>query len=106
MAQDSSRVSFLTPLPGDPPAQQELTALVKQGLAGLPGSWKVGVTPGPHAGAVIVTARRDDGFECSVFMDGSLQRTFLYLRDQVANALQLHVLGIPRPPSGLAKPKR
>ena len=55
-------------------------------------------------GSLIITAYRDDGFECTVFVDGPVQRTFLYLRDQVVNALQLHVLGIARAPSASIKP--
>jgi|SRR5687767_222844 hypothetical protein len=96
-------VSFQTALPGDAEAQAELATIIRDALAALPGPWKVGVTSGtPLPQSLIVTAYRDDGFECTVFLEPS-QRTFLYLRDQIVNALQLHVLGIPRPPS--ARPK-
>jgi hypothetical protein len=105
MAPQSRDVSFQTPLPGDPSAQRELAGIVEDALSALPGPWKVGVTAGgAQPGSLIITAYRDDGFECTVFVDGPLQRTFLYLRDQVANALQLHVLGIARPSSALTKP--
>jgi hypothetical protein len=106
MAPQPPDVSFQTPLPGDPAAQRELAGILQDALASLPGPWKVGVTPGvTQFGSLIVTAYRDDGFECTIFVDGPMQRTFLYLRDQVANALQLHVLGIARPPSAVARPK-
>lgn len=104
MAPPSPDVSFQTPLPGDPAAQRELAGIVQDALSPLPGPWKVGVTAGGQPGSLIITAYRDDGFACTVFVDGPLQRTFLYLRDQVVNALQLHVLGIARPPSTLTKP--
>jgi hypothetical protein len=104
MASPEHEVAFQTPLPGDAPAQRELAEIIREALAMLPGPWKVGVTSSaPRPESVIITAYRDDGFECTVFVDGPLQRTFLYVRDQVVNALQLHVLGIPRPPAGLPK---
>jgi hypothetical protein len=100
----TQEVSFQTALPGDAEAQGELAGIIRDALAMLPGPWKVGVTPEtPRPGSLIITVYRDDGFECTVFVEPS-QRTFLYLRDQIVNALQLHVLGIPRPPA--AHPKR
>jgi hypothetical protein len=104
MASPAHEVSFQTDLPGDPAAQRELAEIIREALAALPGPWKVGVTSGaPRPESVIITAYRDDGFECTVFLERPRQGTFLYLRDQVVNALQLHVLGIPRPPAGLPK---
>lgn len=104
MTSPANEVAFQTPLPGDDAAQRELADIIRETLSALPGPWKVGVTPGaPRPGSVIITAYRDDGFECTVFVEGPLQRTFLYLRDQVVNALQLHVLGIGRPPAGQPK---
>jgi hypothetical protein len=106
MAPQSRDVSFQTPLPGDPAAQRELAGIVEDALAALPGPWKVGVTAGAgRPDSLIITAYRDDGFQCTVFVAGPLQRTFLYVRDQVANALQLHVLGIAPPPTALTKPR-
>jgi hypothetical protein len=105
MTEDSSHISFIGPLPGDPDAQREISDLVREALANLPGPWKVGVTPGATAGSCIVTAYRDDGFECSVFLDSAIHRTFLHLRDQVVNALQMHVLGLPHSLPAVSKPK-
>ena len=104
MAAQPHDVTFQTPPPGDAAAQREVVAIVSEALASLPGPWKVVVTGGAQPGSLVVTVRRDDGFECAVFVAGPLQRTFLYLRDQVVNALQLHVLGIAPAPSALAKP--
>ena len=103
MAPRTSDVTFQTPLPGDAAAQREVAAFVTDALSSLPGPWRVGVTAGAQAGALVIRARRDDGFECAVFVAGPVQRTFLYVRDQVVNALQLHVLGINPPASTLAK---
>ena len=103
MAAQPHDVTFQTPLPGDAAAQREVAGFVTDALTTLAGPWKVGVTAGAQPGSLVVTARRDDGFECTVFVAGPLQRTFLYMRDQVVNALQLHVLGIAPPPSRHAR---
>jgi hypothetical protein len=103
MALEPSAVSFLNPLPGDTSAQRALAEVLRDALEGLPGPWRVGATPGARPGSAVVTAIRDDGFQCTVFLETPMQRTFLYVRDQVANALQLHVLGIPRPGMPTAK---
>jgi len=104
MAAQPSDVTFENPPPGDAAAQREIVAFVMEALASLAGPWRVGVTAGAQPGSLVIRARRDDGFECAVFVAGPVQRTFLYVRDQVVNALQLHVLGITPPASTLAKP--
>jgi hypothetical protein len=105
MSDDPTHVAFIGPLPGDTAAQSEISDLVREALTNLPGPWKVGVTPGATGGSCIVTAYRDDGFQCSVFLDSVLHRTFLYLRDQVVNALQMHVLGLPHRLPAVPRPK-
>jgi hypothetical protein len=98
-------VTFLPCAPADVGVQEQLADAIRDALASLPGPWTAAVTAIPaHPQAAMVSLRRPDGFECTVFLHDEGQRTFLRLRDEIVNALQLHVLGIPRPPSALGKP--
>jgi hypothetical protein len=97
-------VTFLPCAPADVGVQEELADSIRESLSALPGPWTAAVTAVPaHPESAIVRLLRPDGFECTVFVRGERDRTALHLRDQVVNALQLHVLGIPRPGKGLGK---
>ena len=88
-------ITLLTPLPpgpgGDEPA---LFSRVEQALEILPGPWRVALAHGVEVGWWIVTVYRDDGFECTLFLEGALQQTATCIRDRMADALQRHVIGV------------
>jgi hypothetical protein len=96
---------FLTPLPGEPAEQAAVKASVNEALHGLPGPWKAGVARGVPPGSWILSIFRDDGFECTLFLTGPITQNTLLIRDRVADALQLHVLGLPRGGTELPKSK-
>jgi hypothetical protein len=85
--------AFVTVVPGSPDEQDALIHIVDEALEGLPGPWKVGVCRGTVVSWIILSIFRDDGFECSLFLDEPAKQTPLFVRDQVASALQLHALG-------------
>jgi hypothetical protein len=106
MNTDSRHITRLTP---PPPGDQEEPALfsrIEQALHPLPGPWKVGLTHGVEVGWWIVTFYRDDGFECTLFLDGPLQQTASSIRDRIADALQRHSLGLGGRGPGDAGPRR
>ena len=81
---------FVTEVPGAPAEQAALVEMIDQALDGLPGPWSVGICRGNVVAWVILSIFRDDGFECSLFLDEPLKQTSLYVREQVAPALRLH----------------
>jgi hypothetical protein len=87
---------------GEPPA---IFTRVQQALELLPGPWKVGLAHGVELGWWIISLYREDGFECTLFLDGPLQQTSTYIRDRLADALQRHSLGLAGGASPKDKPK-
>jgi hypothetical protein len=79
---------------------------VEQALEPLPGPWKVGLAHGVELGWWIVTFYREDGFECTLFLEGPLQQTATSIRDRIADALQRHSLGLSGLGPGDGRPKR
>jgi hypothetical protein len=102
----SPHITRLTPpLPGDA-EEPALFSRVEQALGLLPGPWKVGLAHGVEIGWWIVTFYREDGFECTLFLEGPLQQTASNIRDRIADALQRHSLGLGGGGTGGAGPKR
>jgi hypothetical protein len=93
-------ITLLTPLPPGPGDEPALFSRVEQALAVLPGPWRVALAHGVEVGWWIVTVYRDDGFECTLFLEGALQQTATYIRDRMADALQRHVIGVGAPEKG------
>jgi hypothetical protein len=89
-------VTLLTPLGADS-LDQSLFARVEQALLTLPGPWKVGLSHGEAMGWFVLTVFRDDGFECTLLLEGPLQQTSGHIRDRLADALQRHMVGASRP---------
>jgi len=87
-------IVLLTPLPVDSP-DQSLFARVEQALETLPGPWKVGLSHGDAVDWFVLNVFREDGFECTLLLEGPLQQTTVHIRDCLANALQRHVIGAP-----------
>ena len=86
-------VTLVGPLPAnsiDPPI---ILNRIEQALEGLPGPWRVGLSHGTEIGWWIVSASREDGFECTLFLEGPLQQTAAHIRDRMADALQRHLIG-------------
>lgn len=104
LAGQPGNFGFVTNVPGTPGEQEALVAIIDQALEGLPGPWKVGVCRGTVVSWVILSIFRDDGFECSLFLDEPMKQTPLYVREQLAAALQLHLLGDGLPGGALKKP--
>lgn len=90
-------VTLLTPLPPEASDEPALFARLEQVLEALPGPWKVGLAHGVEIGWWIVSIYREDGFECTLFLDGPVQQTAHSIRDRVADALQRHLIGLPGP---------
>jgi hypothetical protein len=106
MNTDSRHITLLTPpLPGDM-EEPALFSRVEQALQPLPGPWKVGLAHGVEIGWWIVTFYREDGFECTLFLEGPLQQTASSIRDRIADALQRHSLGLAGRGPGDTGPKR
>jgi hypothetical protein len=106
MNTDRRHITLLTPLPSGDTEEPALFSRVEQALALLPGPWKVGITHGIEVGWWIVTVYREDGFDCTLFVEGALQQTASSLRDRLADALQRHSLGLSGRESGDPKLKR
>ena len=81
---------FVTEVPGPAADQAALVDMIDRALDGVPGPWSVGVCRGNVVAWVILSIFRDDGFECSLFLDEPLKQTSLYVREQVETALRLH----------------
>lgn len=94
MNTDPRHVTLLTPTPPGEPEEPELFSRVAQALETLPGPWRVGLTHGVELGWWIVNVYREDGFECTLFLEGLAQQTASSIRDQMADALQRHFLGL------------
>ena len=93
-----AHVTLVTPVPphsGEHPPP--LLPRVEQALDGLPGPWKVGLAHGTELGWWVLSVFREDGFECTLYLDGPLQQTAGYIRDRLADALQRHAVGLARP---------
>jgi hypothetical protein len=95
MTPDIRHITLVTPIPPGDEEEPALFSRVEQALEILPGPWCVGLTHGVEVGWWIVTIYREDGFECTLFLDGPLQQTATYIRDRLADALQRHSLGLP-----------
>jgi hypothetical protein len=101
-----SHITLLTPLPPGENEQPALFSRVEQALAPLPGPWKVGLAHGVEVEWWIVTFFREDGFECTLFLEGPLQQTASSIRDRIADALQRHSLGLSGRGPGDPGPRR
>ena len=98
-AEPNRHITLLTPVPPGPGDEPALFSRVEQALALLPGPWRVALAHGVEVGWWIVTVYREDGFECTLFLEGPLQQTATHIRDCMADALQRHVVGLAvRPP--------
>lgn len=80
---------FVTNVPGSKAEQGALLQMLILALDGLPGPWKVGVCRGTVVSWVILSIFRDDGFECSMFLDEPMKQTALYIREQLIDGLRL-----------------
>lgn len=105
MNADPRRITLITPIPPGETEEPAIFSRVEQALEVLPGPWKVGLAHGVEMGWWIVTVYREDGFECTLFLDGPLQQTAAYIRDRTADALQRHSLGLSGGASEEIKPK-
>jgi len=94
MNTDPRHVTLLTPTAPGEPEEPALFSRVAQALETLPGPWRVGLTHGVELGWWIVTVYREDGFECTLLLEGLAQQTASSIRDQMADALQRHSLGL------------
>ena len=94
MNTDPRHITLLTPLPPGDREEPALFSRVEQALALLPGPWTVGLAHGVELGWWIVTVYREDGFECTLFLEGPAQQTTSSIRDRMADALQRHSLGL------------
>ena len=99
-------ITLLTPLPASDREEPVLFSRVEQALELLPGPWKVGLAHGVEVGWWIATFYREDGFECTLFLEGPLQQTASSIRDRIADALQRHSLGLAGPSTGDPRTKR
>jgi hypothetical protein len=103
-AEGPANFRFVTAV-GDGPEAAALAEMVDRALEGLPGPWSVGVCRGNVVAWVILSIFRDDGFECSLFLDEPLKQTALYVREQLQAALRLHDAGAGGgDPAALRKP--
>jgi hypothetical protein len=94
---------FITNVPGSKAEQGELLLTLTQALDGLPGPWKIGVCRGTVISWVILSIFRDDGFECSLFLDEPMKQTALYIREQLIEGLRLQEMGSPGATSSAVK---
>jgi hypothetical protein len=94
---------FITNVPGSKAEQSELYLTLIHALDGLPGPWKIGVCRGTVISWVILSIFRDDGFECSLFLDEPMKQTALYIREQVVEGLRLQEMGSPGATSSAVK---
>ena len=90
-------ITLLTPLPPGTDDEPALFSRVEQALEVLPGPWRVALAHGVEVGWWIVTVYREDGFECTLFLEGPLQQTATHIRDRMADALQRHARRPGRP---------
>jgi hypothetical protein len=88
-AEGPSNFRFVTPL-AEGPEQDALVEVVDRALDGLPGPWSVGVCRGNVVNWVILSIFRDDGFECSLFLDEPMKQTALFVREQLEGALRMY----------------
>jgi hypothetical protein len=98
-------VTLLTPPPPGNDEEPVLFSRVEQALEVLPGPWRVALAHGVEVGWWIVTVYRDDGFECTLFLDGPLQQTATHIRNRMADALQRHLIGLAVRDEGQNKEK-
>jgi hypothetical protein len=96
-------ITLLTPLPPGDDEEPALFSRVEQALEALAGPWKVALAHGVEVGWWIVTVYREDGFECTLFLDGPLQQTATHIRDRMADALQRHLVGLASRDEGQKK---
>ena len=87
---------FITNVPGSKAEQMMLLETLTRALDGLPGPWKVGVCRGTVVSWIILSIFRDDGFECSLFLDEPMKQTALYIREQVVEGMRLQEMEPPR----------
>ena len=91
----ATNFDFITNVPGSKAEQGALYLTLTQALDGLPGPWKVGVCRGTVISWVILSIFRDDGFECSLFLDEPMKQTALFIREQLVEGLRLQEMGSP-----------
>jgi hypothetical protein len=103
MARSAANFDFVTNVPGSKVEQAALLQMLSLALDGLPGPWKVGVCRGTVVSWVILSVFRDDGFECSMFLDEPMKQTALYVREQLIEALRLQEMESPRARSAASK---
>ena len=106
MNTEPRHITLVTPLPPGDNEEPALFSRVEQALEPLPGPWKVGLKHGVEVGWWIVTFYREDGFECTLFLEGPLQQTASSIRDRIADALQRHSLGLSGPGPADSRAKR
>ena len=100
-------ITLLKPMPPGEREEPALFSRVEQALALLPGPWTVGLSHGVEMGWWIVTVYREDGFECTLFLETPAQQTASAIRDRMADALQRHSLGLSgRGPDDTSSRKR
>jgi hypothetical protein len=94
---------FITNVPGSKAEQAMLVETLTRALDGLPGPWKVGVCRGTVVSWIILSIFREDGFECSLFLDEPMKQTALYIREQVVEGMRLQEMDSPRAKSTVKK---
>jgi hypothetical protein len=102
MAGPATSFDFVN-VPGSRAEQAALFQVLTAALDGLPGPWKVGVCRGTVVSWVILSVFRDDGFECSMFLDEPMKQTALFIREQLVEALRNHEMASPRSRSARVK---
>ena len=98
-----SNFAFITTVPGTKAEQGALFEMLTQALEDLPGPWNVGVCRGTVVSWVILSIFREDGFECSMFLDEPMKQTALYVREQLIEALRLQEMESHRSSSSRVK---
>ena len=98
-----AQFEFITIVPGSDDEQELLIQTLNQALDGLPGPWKVGVCRGTVVSWVVLSIFRDDGFECSLFLDEPMKQTALYIREQLVEGLRLREMESPRARAAVKK---
>ena len=93
MSSGAAHVTVVSPPSPDSGEWPAILARVEQALGPLPGPWQVRLSPGSGVGWWILAAYRDDGFECTLLLEGPLQQTATHIRHLVADALQRHAIG-------------
>jgi hypothetical protein len=99
----AANFDFVTIVPGSKAEQGALVQLLTLALDGLPGPWKVGVCRGTVVSWIILSIFRDDGFECSLFLDEPMKQTALFIREQLLDALRLQEIQPPGAVSSAVK---